>query len=289
MRKLIAIGAFLGAAFLVACGGGGGGGSSGVTPVACTPPQLNVGGVCTTPVADRTPPVLTLATLSPASLTTTISVTANEDLGGNVSITVKNGTTTVAGSTALNTGNRGMTWTSTSGALSCNTAYDVVASSADLASNVGTATFMVTTVGCPDATPPVVTVTTTSVSLTGTIQISSNESLSAFTVSVKSGATAIAGNGVLNADKKGVTWTPANALPCGVKLTVFGTAADMAGNNAFFLDLVATAACPVNVLHYTDKVVALWTNGYPYLLGLNGSGYTVTALQNLTGQTLIAC
>lgn len=133
---------------LAACGGGGGGGNT-PPPVTCTAPQVNVNGVCTTPPTDTTKPVLTLATASPASLTTTVTVTSNEDLGGNVAIIVKNGAATVAGATTLNQGNLGMTWTP-SAALACNTAYTVNASASDVAGNVGTATFTVTTVGCPD-------------------------------------------------------------------------------------------------------------------------------------------
>lgn len=122
---------------LTACGGGGGGG----TPVV-TPP----------PVTDTTPPVLTLATSSPAALTTTIVVTSNEALGGNVAISVQAPTgATITGSTTLNQGNLGMTWTNQSGAaLACNTAYKVTATATDLASNVGTlSASTVTTAGCP--------------------------------------------------------------------------------------------------------------------------------------------
>lgn len=140
MRKIIAISVLLGAAIgLVACGGGG---SGSTTP---------------TPKVDTTAPQLTLATSSPASTTTTIVVTANEDLGGNVAITVKNSaTTTLSGSTTLNPGNRGMTWTSTSGELACNTVYSVTATATDLAGNTGTMNGTVTTAGCPAASwwPP---------------------------------------------------------------------------------------------------------------------------------------
>ncbi len=142
MRKFITPGfgalvaSILLVATLAACGGGGGG-STAPTP---------------TPI-DSTRPVLMLATSSPASVTTTIVVTSNEDLGGaNLFVTVKNGTSTIAGTTNLNTDNRGMTWTSTGGALICNTVYSISASAADLTGNVGTLpTTTVTTLGCSTA------------------------------------------------------------------------------------------------------------------------------------------
>ncbi len=49
-----------------------------------------------------------------------------------------------------------------------------------------------------------------------------------------------------------------------------GTTADSGGN------------CQTNVLHYTDKVVAMWTHGYPYLV----TKTTVTAVTNSTSYTI---
>lgn len=128
MKTSMTLATLLVALTLAACGGG----SSTPSPV---------------PVTDTSAPVLTLTTSSPASVTTTIVFTSDEDLGGNVSITVKNGTATVSGSTSLNPGNRGLTWTPAA-ALTCNTAYTVNASGTDLAGNSGTATGTVTTTAC---------------------------------------------------------------------------------------------------------------------------------------------
>lgn len=131
---------------LAACGGGGGGQSSAPQPAPSTPTT-----------ADTTKPVLTLTTSSPASLTTTVVFSSNEDLGGNVSILVQNGNTVPAGTTRLNAGNRGITWTP-SAALACNTVYTVTGTGTDLAGNTGTATGTVTTVGCQQASWPPPTV-----------------------------------------------------------------------------------------------------------------------------------
>lgn len=122
---------------LSACGGGGGGGEAPVV----TPP----------PVVDKTPPVLTLSNTSPAALTTPVVVTSNKALGGSVAITVQAPTgATVTGSTVPNRDNMGMTWSSLSGPLTCNTVYKVTASATDLAGNVGTlSNGTVTTVACP--------------------------------------------------------------------------------------------------------------------------------------------
>lgn len=128
------------AMLLVACGGGGGG-----SPASSQPSQ---------PTADTTAPTLTLATSSPASTTTTVVFTSSEDLAGNVSVTIKDASgATISGSTILNSGNRGMTWTP-GGALACNTTYTATAVGADLAGNTGTATSTVTTVGCSALWPP---------------------------------------------------------------------------------------------------------------------------------------
>jgi hypothetical protein len=139
---------------LVACGGGGGGGSS--------------GGGGSTP--DTTPPVLTLATSSPATTTTTIVFTSDEDLSGTVSVTVKNGTATVAGATALGAAGRSIVWTP-SASLAFSTSYSVSASASDLSGNVGTATGVVMTVADPTAWWPPATITPVGVKVFGAAQI----------------------------------------------------------------------------------------------------------------------
>lgn len=135
------------AAALSACGGGGGGGSDApapANPAPVAPAPANPAPVAPAPVADTTAPQLTLATASPASLTTTITVSANEDLGGNVSIVVRNGGATIPGSTTLSQGNRSMVWTP-AGKLPANATLSISASASDLSGNVGTASMTLTT------------------------------------------------------------------------------------------------------------------------------------------------
>lgn len=114
-------------------------------------------------------------------------------------------------------------------------------------------------------------------------------------------------------------WTTGNATNVSVTLNSVqvstlhaGPAAMMLslGNNALGLSAdgksldakVAVAACADDsavqngtcqktqtALRYTDKVVALWTDGYPFVVGLNGSSYVLTRLTNLTGKQLGSC
>jgi hypothetical protein len=168
-RFATALATFCLALLLTACGGGGGGTATGggTNPTACIAPQTLVNGTCQNPsVTDTTAPVLTVTTSSPASVTTTITVTSNEDLGGNVQIVVKNGATTIAGATTLGAGNRSIVWTP-SMQLPYNTALSVTASAVDLAGNTGTVSGTITTVADPTAWWPPTTITPVGVKVFG--------------------------------------------------------------------------------------------------------------------------
>jgi hypothetical protein len=241
---------------LVACGGGGGGGGS------------------TTP--DTTPPVLTLATSSPAPVTTTVVFTSDEDLSGTVSVTVKNGTTTVAGATALGASGRSIVWTP-SASLAFSTSFSVSASAADLSGNVGTATGVVTTVANPaDTTPPVLTLATSSpASVTTTIVFTSNEDLSSpFSVTVKNGTVTVAGATALGASNRSLVWTPSASLAFSTSYSVSASAADLSGNVGTATGVVTTVADPTApVLHY-NKVIIGVRFGRPGVISATGNAWT---------------
>lgn len=139
-RFAAAILAVLAAAFIAGCGGGGGGGS----PAPVTP-------VTPTPVVDTTGPMLRIMTSSPAALTTTIVVDADEALLATSKLTVKKPDgIAIAGGTVLGADQKTLTWTSTSGPLTCATTYRVESEVYDLAKNKNDSVwFEVTTVACP--------------------------------------------------------------------------------------------------------------------------------------------
>lgn len=86
-------------------------------------------------------------------------------------------------------------------------------------------------------------------------------------------------------------------------IPVGNTQVMLADGNATLDQKTVTAACAdgsavqngvcqktqTGVLHYTDKVIVVWTEGYPYMVGLSGSSYSVTKVQNTTGKLLGSC
>jgi hypothetical protein len=117
-----------------------------------------------------------------------------------------------------------------------------------------------------------------------------------------------------------ITWTTANAtsprvtangttvstLASGTatpSIPVGNTALVLADGNSQLDAKSVTAACAdgsafqngtcqkvqVGAIHYTDKVIVVWTEGFPFMVGLSGSSYSVTKMANTTGKLLGSC
>ncbi len=126
--------ATLGIAALVACGGGGGGSAPAPTP---------------TPSADTQKPTISSTASTPMGLTQTFSVASDEALNGNgFVVTVKNGGADVALSNVF--GKDGKSATISPATLwPAGAVLNVSVSATDLAGNVGTATFALSTAATP--------------------------------------------------------------------------------------------------------------------------------------------
>ncbi len=125
------------ALLLAACGGGGGSTATTTTP---------------TPTADTQKPTISATAVTPMTLTQTFVVKADEPVNGTgFAVTVKNGGTDVAFSNVFGTDGKSAT-ISPATQWPAGAVLNVTVSTTDLAGNVGTATFAVSTVAAPVVT-----------------------------------------------------------------------------------------------------------------------------------------
>lgn len=125
------------ALLLAACGGGGGSTATTTTP---------------TPTADTQKPTITSIAVTPMGLTQTFVVKADEPINGTgFAVTVKSGGTDVALGNVFGTDGKSAT-ISPATQWPAGAVLNVTVSATDLAGNVGTATFAVSTVAAPVVT-----------------------------------------------------------------------------------------------------------------------------------------
>jgi hypothetical protein len=211
----------------------------------------------TTPPPDTTKP--TVASHQPGSSAVDVATafkptaTFSEDVS-NASITMKNGSTTVAGTTSYDSPSKTATFTP-SAALANATTYTVTVTGAkDAAGNVmDDLTWTFTTVAAVDTTPPTITARAPAASATGvatstTVTATFSEPVQAATIAMTvtpAGGSAVAGSVAYNATSRMATFTPTAALATSTTYTVAvsGTK-DIAGNVMAPLTWTFTTAAP---------------------------------------------